>query len=72
MLHLQINTADGSVEQVIASTPKSDLMPFKFDLSKVLLVDFHTKEYVAVAFCYATLKWTALHSRLGIQNSLLA
>ncbi len=72
MLHLQINTADGSVEQVIASSPKSDLMPFKFDLSKVLLMDFRTKEYVAVAFCYGTLKWTALHSRLGIQNFLLA
>ncbi|KAH9570506.1 hypothetical protein CY35_02G043600 [Sphagnum magellanicum] len=68
---LLINTADGSVEQVIASSPKSDLMPFKFDLSKVLLMDFRTKEYVAVAFCYGTLKWTALHSSVEGDIELL-
>lgn len=55
-----INTDDGSVEKVIASDPKADFMGFRGDPSKVLFMDFKTKEFLAVGFIYDKLKWTVL------------
>lgn len=68
---LLINTDDGSLIQVIASDPRSDLMPFKFDPSKVLFMDFRTKEYLAVAFIFSKLKWKVLHSSVQDDFDLL-
>jgi hypothetical protein len=59
----QINTDDGSIARVVASDPRSDLMPFRFDPSKVLFMDFRTKEFLAVAFVFEKLKWKVLHPR---------
>ncbi|KAL3679046.1 hypothetical protein R1sor_022002 [Riccia sorocarpa] len=55
-----INTEDGSTERVIASDPKCDVLGFRGDISKVLFMDFRTREYTAVAFTYDKLKWTVL------------
>lgn len=59
----QISTDDGSIISVIASDPKIDVMPIRFDPSKALFMDFQTKEYLAVGFFSDKLKWEVLHPR---------
>ncbi|KAG6549395.1 hypothetical protein Mapa_009114 [Marchantia paleacea] len=66
-----INTEDGSVERVIASHPKCDVLGFRGDPSKVLFMDFRTKEYTAVAFAYDKLEWTVLHPSVQDDFDLL-
>lgn len=68
---LLINTDDGSIARVVASDPRSDLMPFRFDPSKVLFMDFRTKEYLAVAFVFEKLKWKVLHPSVEEDFDLL-
>lgn len=60
---VQINTENGAIERVIASDPKADFMGFRGDPSKVLFMDFKTKEFLAVGFIYDKLKWTVLDKR---------
>ncbi|CAM6095502.1 unnamed protein product [Calypogeia fissa] len=66
-----MNTEDGSFERVIASDPKSDFMGFRGDPSKVLFMDFRTKEFLAVGFIFDKLKWTVLDKSVQEDFDLL-
>lgn len=69
---LLINTDDGSVVSVVASDSKIDVMPIRFDPTKVLFMDFRTKEYLAVGFFFDKLKWKVLHPSVQEDFDLLS
>lgn len=68
---LLINTDDGSIVSVIASDPKIDYMPIKFDPSKVMVMDLRTKEYLAVGFFNHKLEWKVVHPSVQEDFDLL-